>query len=115
MLIVGLVFGLVLSGSLNSAHAAPSGGALDISPDGSLFAYGPQLPPSSQPAGTCQADGASNQVTCHFTIEGHSGGAVQIDNTMACYRIHPDGTYDTTFDSHVVYSPSGNVLAVCSF
>ncbi|HEX6121678.1 MAG TPA: hypothetical protein VFY89_00885 [Ktedonobacterales bacterium] len=118
MLVAGLAIGFVAGGAGRSAHAMGMNGGLVIEPDGSVVACTPILGCSNQPAGTCQLDGQSQTVACHFSLDRHAGGALQQDNA-ACY-LHqatgPEGGgYFITTNTHIVYAPSGEVTARCVY
>lgn len=115
MLLVGLGIGLAVgSGAGHSAQAAGMRGGLDIFPDGSLVACTPTLGCTSHPAGTCTFDGASGAATCNFELVSHSGGAIEQNGSAECFFIQPSGSYFTSFNSHIVYSPSGEVNLRCA-
>jgi hypothetical protein len=114
MLAVGLTVGLEIDGHTPQAHAAGSGGGIDMFPDGSLVACTSSIGCTQHPAGTCITDGTSNAVRCSFTLDSHSGGVIQADNVAECFFIQPDGSYFTSFDSHIVYAPSGQVNIRCA-
>lgn len=113
MLVVGLAIGLLLGGAGRPAHAAGINGAIDIFPDGSLTACTPTLGCTSHPAGTCAEEGNSTAFACSFQLSPHDGGAIEQNGVAECFLIQPSGSYFTTFDSHVVYAPSGEVHVRC--
>ena len=114
MLVVGLGVGFVAGGYTHVAQASGSGGGIDIFPDGSLTACTPTLGCTSHPAETCIPDGSTGAFVCTFQIDSHTGGAIQQDGVAECFFIQPDGSYFTSFNSHIVYAPSGQVMVRCA-
>jgi hypothetical protein len=114
MLVIGLGIGFLAGGYAHTAQASGSGGGLDIFPDGSLVACAPALGCASHPAGTCVPNGSTGAFVCTFQIDTHTGGAIQQDNVAECFFIQPSGSYFTSFNSHIVYAPSGQVMARCA-
>lgn len=119
MLVLGFAAGFVVGQGEHPApaHASGMNGGLVIYQDGSVVACTPVIGCSSQPAGTCTVAGDSETVQCHFAVAPHSGGALQQDNAE-CFvysNVSPEGGYFTTFNSHIVYAPSGQVEARCIY
>ena len=89
-------------------------GGLVVYPDGSLSAFVPNVLVSQQPAGTCVSEGASGSYTCTFTAAPHVGDAIVQHGVIECFLMTPAcGTF-SSFNSMLVYSPSGQVMARCS-
>ena len=109
-----LALATVLGGVARTAEASGMHGGLVIYPDGSLSAFVPNVLVSQQPAGTCAADGASGAYTCTFTAAPHAGDAIVQHGVIECFLMTPSGGAFTSFNSMLVYAPSGQVMARCS-
>ena len=114
MLVIGLGAGFIAGGYVNVAHASGAGGGLDIFPDGSLTACTASIGCTQHPAGTCIPDGSTGAYVCTFQIDAHAGGAITQSGVAECFFIQADGSYFTSFNSHIVYAPSGHVTLRCA-